>query len=243
MHPILQRYCTLVSFLGKTLGSDYEVVLQDLTDGKNTVIAIANSAISGRSIGAPLTDLGLQFISQKTYEKNDYIINYGGQSKQHTKLRSSTMFIKDDDENLIGMLCINFNLGKYNCIVNNMKSLTEFFSSELLFTKKTENPFVQEDKENSAYTILANKNQENKTPPVENFSQSITDTIHDAITKITGQDNIQPKHLTQEEKIQIVKELNIKGIFLIKGAISEVALQLASSETSIYRYLSKLKKS
>ena len=37
---ILEPYKTIVNFLGKTLGPDYEVVLQDLTDGNNSIIAI-----------------------------------------------------------------------------------------------------------------------------------------------------------------------------------------------------------
>ena len=48
--------------------------------------------------------------------------------------------------------------------------------------------------------------------------------------------------LTQEEKMKVVEQLNNKGVFLLKGAVSEVARQMASSEATIYRYLSKLNK-
>ena len=44
-----------------------------------------------------------------------------------------------------------------------------------------------------------------------------------------------------DEKIRIVEDLQQAGIFYIKGAVSEVATQLGSSEATIYRYLSKLK--
>ena len=47
-NTILEQYKILVDFLGKALGPDYEVVLQDLTDRKNAIIAIANNHISGR---------------------------------------------------------------------------------------------------------------------------------------------------------------------------------------------------
>ena len=39
----------------------------------------------------------------------------------------------------------------------------------------------------------------------------------------------------------IVEDLQQAGIFYMKGAVSEVATQLGSSEATIYRYLSKLK--
>ena len=50
-----------------------------------------------------------------------------------------------------------------------------------------------------------------------------------------------PDRLTMEEKIRIVESLHHAGIFYMKGAVSEVAAQLGSSEATIYRYLSKLK--
>ena len=62
-NTILEQYKILVDFLGKALGPDYEVVLQDLTDRKNAIIAIANNHISGRQIGSPLTNTALQLLS------------------------------------------------------------------------------------------------------------------------------------------------------------------------------------
>ncbi|MCI8884947.1 MAG: hypothetical protein HFG87_03075, partial [Dorea sp.] len=44
----LQQYITVVEFLGKTLGPDYEVVLQDLNPEHQAIVAIANGHISGR---------------------------------------------------------------------------------------------------------------------------------------------------------------------------------------------------
>ena len=46
--------------------------------------------------------------------------------------------------------------------------------------------------------------------------------------------------LSQQEKIEIVRCLDQQGIFLVKGAIVEVAKSLQTTETTIYRYLNKL---
>jgi predicted transcriptional regulator YheO len=48
--------------------------------------------------------------------------------------------------------------------------------------------------------------------------------------------------MTQNERIAIIQELNKDGVFLLKGAISEVAEQLKVSEVTIYRYLNGVKK-
>ena len=44
-----------------------------------------------------------------------------------------------------------------------------------------------------------------------------------------------------EQQNQILEALQQAGLFHLKGAVSEVAAQLGSSEATVYRYLSKLK--
>ena len=48
------------------------------------------------------------------------------------------------------------------------------------------------------------------------------------------------RHFSAEEKIRIVESLHHAGIFYMKGAVSEVAAQLGSSEATIYRYLNRM---
>ena len=113
MDARLEPYRTLVSFLGEALGPDYEVVLHDLTSEEGTIAAIVNNNISGRTEGAPLSNMALRFIHGKVYEKQPYVAGYQGASQAKGRLRSSTMFIKDGSE-LVGMLCINFDAAKYS---------------------------------------------------------------------------------------------------------------------------------
>ncbi len=46
--------------------------------------------------------------------------------------------------------------------------------------------------------------------------------------------------MTKDDKINIVAELNKKDVFLIKGALSEVAKLIGTSDATIYRYLSDI---
>ena len=204
MDARLEPYRTLVSFLGEALGPDYEVVLHDLT-----IAAIVNNNISGRTEGAPLSNMALRFIHGKVYEKQPYVAGYQGASQAKGRLRSSTMFIKDGSE-LIGMLCINFDAAKYSRMAQELLS-------------------------------LCGAHQESgPTLGVENFVSSLPDAVQAAITDVTGS-ALPPDRLTMDEKVRIVEDLQQAGIFYMKGAVSEVAAQLGSSEATIYRYLSKLK--
>lgn len=49
-----------------------------------------------------------------------------------------------------------------------------------------------------------------------------------------------PDRFTAEEKLSIVREMDKRGVFLVKGSVSEVAKEIKSSEATIYRYLHQI---
>ena len=61
------------------------------------------------------------------------------------------------------------------------------------------------------------------------------------LKKITKENSIPLDRLTKDEKINVVKALDDKGIFMLKGSVPYVAKLLYSSEATIYRYLNDLK--
>ena len=121
-NPLLQHYIKLTEFLGQALGPDYEVALHDMTDKNRSIVAIANNHISGREIGAPLTNVALKILMDKSYETQDYRLHYCGLSAEGKTLRSSTMFIKHNSK-LVGMLCINFDDSRYLAASENVLRL------------------------------------------------------------------------------------------------------------------------
>lgn len=218
MHPFLKQYVVLVEFLGKALGNDYEIVLHDLTEDDCTIVAISNGHISGRSIGAPLTNVALRFLADKEYAEHDYKLGYRGMSQAKTQLCSSTMFLKDPTGELIGLLCINFDPTRCLQAANTILSICNL-------------PQFSLPPENAEDTVVG----------TENFVGSMPDAVRSAIEEVTGNAAIPASRLTMDEKIRIVDALNQGGLFFLKGAVCEVASQLGSSEATIYRYLSKLK--
>ena len=54
--------------------------------------------------------------------------------------------------------------------------------------------------------------------------------------------DVQRIYLNVDEKIKVVKYLQEKGTFKVKGAIVLVAEKLAVSEPTVYRYLKKMEK-
>jgi predicted transcriptional regulator YheO len=75
----------------------------------------------------------------------------------------------------------------------------------------------------------------------ENFGESLEDLSTTSIEAIVNESGVAPERMSPEEKIEIVRQLNDKGVFLLKGEVSRVAKYLNVSDATIYRYLSKVK--
>ncbi len=222
----IQHYIKLTEFLGATLGPDYEVALHDLDDKDNSIIAIANGHVSGRTIGAPLTSVALQAIADHSFENNDYRINYTGIAASKKMLRSSTFYIKDQTGRLVGLLCINFDDSRYQDI------------SERLLKLRHPDAFVDTN-----FVYNEKKAALETSPPAsgaENFHETLSDLTEEVITQALLQKSTTADRLTHEERMGIVETLRSKGFFLIKGAVKQAAEQLHCSPATIYRYLNKV---
>ena len=86
----LNNYKPLVKFLAEVLGEKCEVVLHDLNNLENSIIAIENGHISGRKVGDPLTDLALKIVREENDLEKNYMTNYTGKTNDGKDLRSLT---------------------------------------------------------------------------------------------------------------------------------------------------------
>lgn len=220
---ILQHYSKLTEYLGLVLGPDYEIVLHDLTDANRSIIAIVNGHISGREVGAPLTNMALSILRDRSYERADWRVHDYGVAENGKHLRSNTFFIKEDGR-LIGMLCINFDDSRYRAAAEQILSLCHPDGFAL--------PDFISGAAAGAFPGLS-------TP--ERFSNSSEAVVTDAVRRELEQLGVSADRLTPEERMHIIATLEAGGIFLIKGAVRDAAAALGCSQASVYRYLSQQK--
>jgi predicted transcriptional regulator YheO len=210
---IMDTAATLVEFLGKACGETCEVVLQDLRPGKMCIVAIANGHISGRSIGAPLTDLALRLIKGGVWRTSDYICNYEGKTRDNRILHSSTFFIKNE-ERILGMLSVNIDVGKYTQLSESILRLVGLGGS-------APQPSSAEGQ-------------------IENFYDNMEESIKSVLNELGASET--KTRLTQEERLLIIERLMDRGIFLLRGSVGSVAQKLQCSDASLYRYIGMINK-
>lgn len=208
IHPKLVSLFSIANGISKNFGKNCEVVIHDFQWPESSLVHIVGK-VTNREVGAPITNLVLEKLQRKGNMAED-IIGYQSSTKDGRILKSSTLFIRDDQGNIIGCMCINYDL-------------SDFFTCQQIlegFTK-TNKPLEESHR--------------------EEFFSDVNEAL-DEIIKVVLKEYPVPKQLLQkEDKLVIVKKLDEKGVFLVKGAIDQVANILGVSRYTIYNYLEEVR--
>ncbi|OOE74123.1 hypothetical protein BZG74_07205 [Salinivibrio sharmensis] len=107
---ILQSYSAVVDGLAALIGEHCEIVLHALDDLNKSAIKIANGENTGRQVGSPITDLALRMLRDIEGSERNFSRAYFTRAKSGTLMKSITVAIRNGDNRIIGLLCININL-------------------------------------------------------------------------------------------------------------------------------------
>lgn len=228
----------LVAFLGKLIGPHCEVVLHDLTAPERSVVGIANGYISGRNVGAPLTDFALRLIKEKAHVSQDFLHAYEGALKNGRTVRSSTFFIKDDDGALVGLLCFNVDMSRLQGLHKEMDALlSTYFNISALAEAD-----VVQAVNGWRSPVLDAAPVSPVTDMHETFSESIEELMSTSVATVVAPFNLPPDRLSPTEREEVVLALYKRGFFHLRGAVEHVAEAFGLSEATIYRYLKSVQK-
>jgi predicted transcriptional regulator YheO len=206
----LDSYIPMIQFFAQFLGSDTEVILYDTNEEK--AVFVMNSFNPEFSVGSPMPEMEKKFISNGLYKEEESVINYRAFSSDRKKLRSATHFIRNVKQDLIGVLTINY---KVDELIELRSLLNRLISGADPIQYKGENFY-------------------------ESFNLTFEDLMNNTIQETLTNFNVSPQRLSHDEKMELIRMLDEKGVFLMKGSITELAKILHTSETSIYRYINKL---
>lgn len=204
MNPLLKSYFPIADMIAGTFGRDCEVAVHDLEHPERSVVYVANGSVTGRKEGQSFDHLVKNVLLNSRYQ-DDRVINYTFHVNGKT-IRSSSALIRDGQNSVIGMLCINYDLTR----CQHMKEEIDAFLS-------------------------AGGEEEIVDEP----DQTVMEVIDNLILKIIGDTNV--RELPRKRLVELVKFMDDKGIFLVKGAMDKVAELMGVSRVTIYSYLDEAK--
>ena len=214
-----------MDFLAELLGPRTEVVLHDTSDLSRSIVALTNGHVSGRTVGGPATDLVLKVLQNHEHDDRDFLANYLAESRTGGTFRSSTFFIRDADGDVVGMLCLNID----------DEPLAR--ARDLLAAITATTGLVKGADRGGAGEV------DNAPAPVaERLSTNVDELALDGVARIVAAQGVEPHRMTPDEKVAAVRELERAGVFLLKGAVAQVAEALHVSEPTVYRYVKQVRR-
>lgn len=191
-------------------GSNCEVVLHDLTkEYDSTIVDIVNGQVSGRKIGDGGTNLGLEVLrgTKKNGDKFNYITN----TRDGKILRSSSIYIYDENDNVIGALCVNVDITESLRLENYIHEM-------------------------NGYSLIEDK-AEGSEENEEFITSNVAELLEFLLAKAQKFVGVPPLSMTKEDKMKFLKFLDDKGAFLISKSSEKVCEFLNVSKYTLYNYL------
>lgn len=219
---LLLMLAAAVRVIGSVIAANTEVVLHELRAPEFSIAEIANAHVTGRRKGDSVL-AGLRsdkaFISamEQSAEPVTLMLDYQTYSSSGAPLRSSTVFYRSPGERPFAALCINVDNQSISDALNILHKLARIVPA-----------------------------QPDVAPPqnsMEAAHENIEDLMREIITCATELSPGSSRADSKKAKLHAVKQMQEKGIFLMKGGVEKAAAALGVTRYTIYNYLDELNNS
>ena len=215
----LLPYLSVAELIARTF-PDAEVVLHDTSMPQHSVIYVANGSVTGRKVGQPI-----EHLIEKTVmagNPDDGVVDNYFFEKDGRRIRSSTLLIRDEKKELIGTLCVNIDTTKAMAMLqlfNNWANGKPSAASLSLLAAQTE-------------VLVDPRTAMESKESVKQFVKSMVDTmVHELV--VVGRNS-------KEDRLDLIRFMDERGIFLVKGSMEYVAGKLGLSKVTLYGYLDQI---
>lgn len=209
----LDSLIPLAHFMAELYTLDTEIILYDVIAGR--IHYVENPLNETTMIGNKLHALEHDLLSAYSYDGGIYLINCRIHTRLDGYLRCSGLCLRDPHDptgRLSAVLLINQRLNR----LVELRSILDSILGDL--TPKTN--LLQEDAALFDFSI----------PNI------VIQTIEQELRELS-----QPiGRLNAQEKTHLISRLDDKGVFLVKGAVAELAKRLGTTDTTIYRYVNRI---
>lgn len=234
---LLAVFSRLIEPLGMSMPATSEVVLHDLSLLPNSIVAIHGS-VTGRVVGDPATDLLLERIADR--DDTDQHLNYETVLPDGRKLRSSTMIIRDVSGNAAAALCINTDTSAWETVELVAKAVLgrlDDSAHEALLHSPVRTAQVPQQvpvvAHGEAAAPVARAQRETFVRDIDELAQVI-------LTRALDESGVPVELMHKRHKVEVVRQLEARGLFLLKDAVELAAQALRVTRFTIYNYLNEV---
>ena len=223
MNKNLLSYVSVAELIARTF-PNAEVVLHDLSKPQHSVVYVANNSVTGRKVGQTFHHL----IEKAVFAGNpaDGVVDNYFFKKEGKQIRSSSLLIRNEAGELIGALCINVDVTAAQQIIDLASGLLQ---------GRAKGEKSKSDLSDSACTlpaVSANFQALEKEQSVQHFVNNMVDSMINEL-------NADGKK-TKEDRLELIRFMDERGVFLVKGSMEYVAGKLGLSKVTLYGYLDKI---
>ena len=137
---VLDFLTRLSSCLKSQFGENCEIAIHDIKPGSDnisTIVSIENSHVTGRKVGVGPSQAVLNAIVGKVRAEDNFA--YFTKTEDGKILRSSTIYIRNEEDKIEGVFSINFDITYLSLAENALKTFTTSSESKDDVTKITSN--------------------------------------------------------------------------------------------------------
>lgn len=209
----------IVEGLQRIIGRNVEIVLHDLSRPGHSVVAIANGQITGRSVGSPIISGPFDDVALERLMSGEDVGSgeaYSIVSDYRTRARTgreldSTSIVLRDET---GRAYAAFCINADRSKLRELETLVRGFVG-----------------------AEASEAEAESDADTSNVDGLVNEIIQSGIAS-TGK---QVAAMSREDKVEAVRYMNGRGLFLIRSSVDLVASSLGVSRFTIYNYLDELK--
>lgn len=205
-------------------------MLHDLSDPVHSVVRVENGEVTGRAVGQGLRHLVPNLLrmsrtdnSALSSESPNLLPVYWLRSRGRL-IRALSLLIRDDAGEVVGVLCINQDVTNVSAAALASEHAAAQLASAVL--RDTEAKDLQKDADIEP-------------------EGSVLKTVYAMIDRMTERvraGRSSSAVLTREERLPLVRFMDTRGVFLVKGALDYAAERLGVSKVTLYSDLDLLRR-
>ncbi len=199
----------LAKGLAAQFGQNCEIVVHDMS-AENTILAIENGHVTNRQVGDGPSQVVLEALNADPKKLQDHLA-YLTKTQDGRVLKSTTIYVRDDEDKVMGILSINYDITELLVAERAMGSLLDHAQS---------------------------KREEEESKDAPKIPQNVNDLLFELIDKsVQFAGGKPPALMTKDEKKKALQFLSDAGAFLITKSGDHISNYFGISKYTLYSYI------